>query len=93
MLSAVHIVIVFVSSMRCSTWPQALPYRLTVQTADDTTSWHTTVHTTQAICGILAAILAADMPACEAALQDGSWDAAVQRVRWASGICALRLVC
>lgn len=92
MLSAVHIVREYLSLMRCSTCPQALPYVLTTQTADDTTSWQTTVHATQAICGILAAMMPADMPACEAVLQDGSWDAAVQRVRWASAKCALHLV-
>ena len=63
---------------------QALPCRATVsEKANATASWQTTVSGTRAISEILAAVLVADQSACEAVLQDGSWDAAVQHIRCA----------
>ena len=48
-------------------------------------SWQPTVRGTRAVCKILAAIVSADGDV----LPKGSWDAAVQRVRWAvSALCA-----
>ena len=65
---------------------QALPWRATLSKKPNAiTSCQTTVSGTRAISEILAAVLAADQSACEAVLQDGSWDAAVRRIR-----CTLR---
>ena len=61
---------------------QAFPSQATLEAATPAAAWQTTVLATSAIGGILAAVLAADAAACEAALHDGSWDAAVQRTRW-----------
>lgn len=66
--------------------PQALPWRATaLEPAANVAAWWTILLTgTRAVGELLAAILAADAPARAAVLQDGSWDAAAQRVRWAS---------
>jgi hypothetical protein len=61
---------------------QGLPWRPTsAEPADDVESWKTTVVGTHAVCIILAAV---QTPATRTAmLPNGSWDAAVQRVRCA----------
>lgn len=51
------------------------------EAAADTATWQITVLGTTAIGEILAAVLAADDSARRAVVQDGSWDAAMQRVR------------
>ena len=64
---------------------QGLPWRPTsAEPADDVESWETTVVGTRAVCSILAAF---HTPATRTAmLPDGSWDAAVQRVRCAPAV-------
>jgi hypothetical protein len=68
---------------------QGLPWRPTsAEPADDVESWQTTVVGTHAVCSILAAF---HNPATRTdMLPDGSWDAAVQRVRCAPAFQALR---
>ena len=58
--------------------PQAPPCQLV---SGDIPAEGNTVTEVSATCHILIAVLAADMQACEAVLRDGSWGAALQRVR------------
>ena len=61
---------------------QAMPCCATLsETAADIASWQITDVGTTAVGEILAAVLAAEESARRAVVQDGSWDAAVQRVR------------
>lgn len=62
--------------------PQALPWRSTLlESAGDIESWQTTVLGTEAVFGILAEVLPADESVRAAVVEDGSLDAAVQRIK------------
>ena len=61
---------------------QAMPCCPTVsEAAADIASWQITDLGTTAVGEILAAVLAAEESARRAVVQDGSWDAVMQRVR------------
>jgi hypothetical protein len=68
--------------------PQALPWQAASSetAAGDIDSLQAVILGTHAVYEILATISPADTLTRAALLQDGSWDAALQRIRWASPI-------
>ena len=61
---------------------QGLPWRPTsAEPGHDEELWETTIAGTRAVCDILAVVRNPAMPTRTAVLPDGTWDAAMQRVR------------